>query len=253
MILLVAAIGAGLVAFAHMAPVAFLIEALQRDESVWHLPVDPAAPAVYLTYDDGPNPTATPLLLDVLRDAGASATFFLIDDHVTDETAPLVRRMFDEGHTVALHSNERWLMLRTPEAIAGALRDAADRIEQLAGSRPCPYFRPHAGWRSGALYAALDLLDYRMAGWSWGLWDWNWWRPHEAAALAERLAGRARAGDIIVMHDGHHRDPRADRRYAVEATARLIPALQARQLRLERLPCAVTPRPASRPGAAGPE
>lgn len=237
MILVFAAIGAGLVAFAHNAPFAFLLEALQRDESVWHVPVDPAAPAVYLTYDDGPNPTATPLVLDVLAREQALATFFLIDDHLTEETAPIVRRMVDEGHAVALHSNERWLMLRTPQAIAGALRRAADRIEQLAGARPCPYFRPHAGWRSGALYRALDDTGYRLAGWSWGLWDWNWWQAREAAALAARLARRANAGDIIVMHDGHHRDPRADRRYAVDATARLIPALRARQLRLDRLPC----------------
>lgn len=237
MVLLFAAVGAGLVALAHTAPFAFLIEALQRDESVWHVPVDPAAPTVYLTYDDGPNPTATPLLLDVLAREQASATFFLIDDHVTDETAPIVRRMFEDGHAVALHSNERWLMLHTPEAIADALARAADRIEQLAGARPCPYFRPHAGWRSGALYQALDRVGYRLAGWSWGLWDWNWWRAREAVALAERLARKANPGDIVVMHDGHHRDPRADRRYAVEATARLIPALRARQLRVDRLPC----------------
>jgi peptidoglycan/xylan/chitin deacetylase (PgdA/CDA1 family) len=232
-----AVLGASVVGLAHTAPFAFLIEALQRDESVWHVPVDPAAPAVYLTYDDGPNPTATPLVLDVLAREKALATFFLIDDHLTDETAPIVRRMFAEGHAVALHSSERWLMLRTPAAIAEALGHAADRIEQLAGARPCPYFRPHAGWRSGALYRALDDTGYRLAGWSWGLWDWNWFQAREAAELAARLARRANAGDIIVMHDGHHRDPRADRRYAVDATARLIPALRARRLQVTRLPC----------------
>jgi len=237
MFLLMGAAAAAVVFLAHTAPFAFVIEALQRDESVWHLPVDIAAQTVYLTYDDGPNPEATPQLLDVLAREQASATFFLIDDHLTEETAPLVRRMFAEGHAVALHSNERWLMLRTPEAIADALGRAADRIEQLAGARPCPYFRPHAGWRSGALYEALDRTNYRLAGWSFGLWDWNWWRPREALGLAERLARRANAGDIIVMHDGHHRDPRADRRYAIEATAQLIPALRARQLRVDRLPC----------------
>lgn len=237
MFLLAGAVAAAVVALSHTAPFAFLLEGLQRGESVWHVPVDPAAPTVYLTYDDGPNPAATPQLLDVLAHAGASATFFLIDDHLTDETAPIVRRMFAEGHAVGLHSNERWLMLRTPGAIAGALARAAARIEQLAGTHPCPYFRPHAGWRSGALYQALDRGGYRLAGWSWGLWDWHWFQAREAAALAGRLARRANAGDIIVMHDGHHRDPRADRRYAVEATAQLIPALRARQLRIDSLPC----------------
>jgi peptidoglycan/xylan/chitin deacetylase (PgdA/CDA1 family) len=78
------------------------------------------------------------------------------------------------------------------------------------------------------MYAGLKRLNYRLAGWSWGLWDWNWWRAREAADLARRLSRRASAGDIIVMHDGHHVNPRADRRYAVEATARMIPALRAR-------------------------
>jgi hypothetical protein len=128
-------------------------------------------------------------------------------------------------------------MLRTPEAIADRLRQFADRVERLAGGRPCPFFRPHAGWRSGALYQALDMVGYRLAGWSWGLWDWSWWRAREGASLADRLARHASAGDIIVVHDGHHRDPRADRQYAVVATARLIPALRARQLQVDRLPC----------------
>lgn len=242
MFLLAGAVAAGVFFLAHTAPFAFLLEALRRDESVWHMPVDPAAPAVYLTFDDGPNPNATPQLLDVLGREGATATFFLIDAHLTEDTAPIVRRMFDERHAVALHSNERWLLLRTTEQIVDALQRAADRIEQLAGSRPCPYFRPHAGWRSSTLYAALDRIGYRLAGWSWGLWDWNWWRGRDAPALAERLARRANAGDIIVIHDGHHIDARADRRYAVEATALLIPALRARQLRVERLPCGVRPR-----------
>lgn len=235
MFLLIVAIGIGTLVLAHTAPAPFLLEAFRPDASLWHMPPSPSAPAVYLTYDDGPNPEATPMLLDVLGREGVPATFFLIDAHLTEETAPIVRRMFQEGHAVALHSNARWLMLRTPDDLAATLRAAAARIEHLAGGRPCPLFRPHAGWRSVSMYAALAQLDLRLTGWSWGLWDWNWFRAREAASLADRLARRADDGDIIVMHDGHHIDPRADRRYAVEATVRLIPALRARGLRLGRL------------------
>jgi peptidoglycan/xylan/chitin deacetylase (PgdA/CDA1 family) len=220
---------AGFVAvfLAHTAPFPFLLERFSPSRSIWHVPSADGPPTIYLTYDDGPNPTATPALLDVLLDGGAHATFFLIDAHLTEATAPIVRRMFDEGHTVALHSDTRMLVLKSPPDLAAHLTRNADRIEQLAGSRPCRLFRPHAGWRSGAMYEGLARIDHRLVGWSWGLWDWNWYRPRDADDLARRLADRASPGDIVVMHDGHHVDPAADRRYAVEATQQLIVALKA--------------------------
>jgi peptidoglycan/xylan/chitin deacetylase (PgdA/CDA1 family) len=237
------ALGIGVVFLAHTAPFPFLLEAFAPSKSIWRVP-DAAGrkgPArVYLTFDDGPNPAATPALLDVLRESGAPATFFLIDDHLTDATAPIVRRMFEEGHAVALHSNTRALMIKTPADLAALLTGYADRIERMAGSRPCPLFRPHAGWRSGSMYEGLQQIDYRLVGWSWGLWDWNWFRRREADKLAARLAKRASRGDIIVMHDGHHVDPAADRRYAVEATRQLIPALRQRGYEFGRL-CAPSP------------
>jgi len=87
-------IGIGIVALAHTAPAPFVLDAMAGDRAVWRMPRD-APPTVYLTYDDGPNPTTSPDLLDVLARERAHATFFLIDRHVTEETAPIIRRMFD--------------------------------------------------------------------------------------------------------------------------------------------------------------
>ena len=215
---------------AHTAPFPFLLEAFAPSRSIWRMPVT-EPPIVYFTYDDGPNPAATPQLLDVLREHDARATFFLIDAHVTEETATIVRRMFDEGHAVALHADTRTLTVKSPMALAALLTRNADRIEQMAGHRPCRLFRPHAGWRSGSMYEGLMLVDHRLVGWSWGLWDWNWYRPHDAARLAERLGGAVSPGDIVVMHDGHHENPVADRQYAIEATRRLVPVLRSRDYR----------------------
>jgi peptidoglycan/xylan/chitin deacetylase (PgdA/CDA1 family) len=141
--------------------------------AVWHMPPT-QMPTVYLTFDDGPNPTTTPNLLDVLRRENVPATFFLIDAHLTDETAPIVRRMFAEGHSVALHSASRKYLLASPQSLARTLSGWADRITSLTGSRPCRAFRPHAGWRGGQMYAALPEIDYTLVGWSWMLWDFNW-------------------------------------------------------------------------------
>lgn len=228
MFLIVVLIGFGAMAFAHMAPFPFLFEYIGPDRSVWRMPPSAGGPAVYLTYDDGPNPTATPALLDVLAAEDVHATFFIIPRYVTEATAPIVRRMFDEGHAVALHWHTRALLVGSPDRIAATLDAEADRIERLAGRRPCQMFRPHAGWRGSALYAGLDRASYTLAGWSWTMWDWNWWRPQSPERLVSRLATRASDGSVIVMHDGHHENPRADRRRTVEATAELVPALRAR-------------------------
>jgi peptidoglycan/xylan/chitin deacetylase (PgdA/CDA1 family) len=227
--------GIAIVVLAHTAPFPFLLEYLGPGRSVWQSSHAGDAPTVFLTYDDGPNPDATPALLDVLAREGAVATFFVIPDHITDDTAAIVRRAMDEGHGVALHSGTRALMLKSPAALASLLDAQADRIEALAGARPCRLFRPHAGWRGGEMYAGLDRGGYTLAGWGLGMWDFNWWRATKPERLASRLASKASDGSIVVMHDGHHKNPRADRRRTVEATAELVPLLRQRGFRFGSL------------------
>lgn len=211
----------------HTAPAPGPFDVLAGSRALWHMPrTDP--PTVYLTYDDGPNAATTPDLLDVLAREHARATFFLIDREITDRTAPLVARMFAEGHAVALHSDTRRDLLMSPSAFARKLTANADHIERVAGRRPIPAFRPHAGWRSAAMYAGLRQIDHRLIGWSWMRWDWNWYRQRTPDATVARVMARVRPGDIIVMHDGDVYHPSTDQRHTVDATARLVPLLRAR-------------------------
>jgi peptidoglycan/xylan/chitin deacetylase (PgdA/CDA1 family) len=234
-------IGAGVLALAHTAPFPFLLEYVGPNRSLWHMPASDGRPTIYLTYDDGPNPRATPALLDVLKTENATATFFVIPNHVTADTAPIVARAISDGHAVAMHSDTRALMLLSPEKLVQRLDADASRIGALAGSEPCRVFRPHAGWRGSAMYEGLAKADYRLAGWSFGMWDWNWWRPSRPEKLASRLAAKASDGDIIVMHDGHHQDGRADRTRTVDATRQLVPLLKARGFAFGRLCPAAMP------------
>jgi len=227
--------GIGALVLAHTAPFPFLLEWIGPGRSVWHRPSADGVPTIYLTYDDGPNPAATPALLDVLARERVTATFFLIPKHITAETTPIVRRMHDEGHAVAVHSHTRALMLASPDALAERVRTDADRIATAAGAPPCPLFRPHAGWRGGQMYDGLDRAGYTLAGWSFAMWDWNWWRASKPEKLASRLAARASDGDVVVMHDGHHDNPRADRKRTVTATAELIPMLKQKGFRFGRM------------------
>ena len=213
----------GLIVLAHTAPFPFLLDV--TDRTVWRMPTsDP--PTIYLTFDDGPNPTATPQLLDVLARHEVPATFFIIDKHLTRETAPIVRRTFEEGHAVALHSHTRTLMFHAASRVATTLQEAAARMEVMTGHAPCRAFRPHAGNRSITMLKGAGSAGYRVVGWGWMLWDFNFFRKKTAESLVPRLVDRSSPGDIIVIHDGHHKDPKADRRYAVETVDALIPALK---------------------------
>ncbi len=213
----------GIVALAHTAPFPFILDV--TDRTVWRMPRT-TPPRIYLTFDDGPNPTATPQLLDVLRTHDVRATFFIIDKHLTHETAPIVRRAFEDGHKVALHSHTRALMFYRPALVSSTLQEAAARIEVMTGHMPCRAFRPHAGNRSITMLDGAGGAGYKVIGWGWMLWDFNFFRAKTAESLVPRLVKRASPGDIVVIHDGHHKDPRANRQYAVETVDALIPALK---------------------------
>lgn len=228
MIVAIVLAAAGFAALLHTAPFPFLFDAIYGKITLWQMPVQPGSKVVYLTFDDGPNPTVTPRLLDLLKEKHAPATFFLIDKYINVETAPIIRRAFEEGHTVGQHSGDRWLMTRSPTALVAKLHADAALIESVSGRRPCPIFRPHGGWRSVPMMSGVGRAGYRMIGWSWMTWDWYWFRKRSADRVARQVIANAAPGKIIVLHDGHHLDPRADRSYSIEAARRIIDELRAR-------------------------
>lgn len=242
--------GFAAVLLAHVAPFPFLLEYMGPKRSVWQGPPVVGQPRVFLTFDDGPNPDATPALLDVLAEEGATATFFIIPAHVTEATAPIVRRAIDEGHGVAMHAGTAALMFQSAPEMAEWVNEQAASVEALVGQRPCRLFRPHAGLRGGEMYAGLALAGYRLAGWGFLLWDFDWWWARRPNRLAARLARRVSDGSIVVMHDGHHEQLRADRRRTIETTRRLVRELKTRGFMFGAL-CDVAapagPEPAIRP------
>jgi peptidoglycan-N-acetylglucosamine deacetylase len=227
MFLLFLGIALAVTALAHTAPFPFALDALHADQVIWRMPHADGPPTIYLTYDDGPNPAATPALLDVLAAEQVHATFFLIERHVTGETAPIVQRIAGEGHAIGLHSHTRGKMLLRPDALAQTLSAFSDRLQSLTGQRACRAFRPHAGARSTQMLVGLKQIDYQLIGWGFLMWDFDLFRPR-SVRIVPRLLRHASPGDIIVIHDGHHVNARANRQYAIDVTRALIPELRKR-------------------------
>lgn len=183
------------------------------------------SPAVALTFDDGPDPTHTPAVLDLLAGHGATATFFVVGRGVRSFPG-LVRRMVDEGHEVANHtlSHERLDQLDRA-GVRDQLVGGAAAIEELAlprGTRTRLVRLPY-GFDGPAARAELLEGGWEVASWR-GCLERHLTRlpPGEAAA---RLAGRAHRGDLLLAHDGGR-----DRSSTVLALPALLDGLAGRGL-----------------------
>lgn len=153
---------------------------------------------VALTFDDGPHPQGTPLVLEILREADARATFFLVGEQVVRRPA-LVAEIVAAGHRVELHCHRHRSLLRLT---ARQFREDAERARaaiEEAGGQAIADHRPPYGIYSGAALRAT-----RRQGWRPVLWS-HWGKDWRARATGHSIARLATAGigegDVVLLHD----------------------------------------------------
>jgi len=190
--------------------------------------------AVALTFDDGPNPDATPTILDALAARGVKATFFILGRHA-ERWPELVARIAREGHSIGNHGYyHRKLHFKSPAYVRDDLRLGTERIETAAGFRPVLFRAPH-GFRSPWVTPIAKSLGQRTVGWSLGVWDSD--RPG-VEAIAERTIGGARPGSILLLHDGDGYDPDGDRMQTAQAVPIIVDRLMEQGFRFSLLDAA---------------
>jgi peptidoglycan/xylan/chitin deacetylase (PgdA/CDA1 family) len=219
-----------LVAAGFGATAAVAHGALHRNSPLFGRVIDRLSNAgrdVALTFDDGPNPKATPRILDTLRERGVQATFFLLGRHV-ERWPSLARRVVEEGHVVGNHGyHHRRLHLRGPAYTRLDLRLGTQVILDTTGLRP-RYYRPPHGFRNPWVRGVARELDQRVVGWTLGVWDTD--RPG-AEVIARRVRRGARPGSIVLLHDGDAYDAEGDRLQTAEALPQIIAGLRTAGLR----------------------
>jgi peptidoglycan/xylan/chitin deacetylase (PgdA/CDA1 family) len=176
---------------------------------------------VALTFDDGPQPTWTPRILDQLRAAGIKATFCLIGKQVKANAA-LVRRMVAEGHTLCNHSWSHDLNLgkRTEAEIRADLQRTDAAIHAVVPNVPIRYFRqPGGAWTAGEV-RVIKAMGKVPLGWSVDPWDWA--NPG-VDQIVSRVLSHTTPGAIVLLHDGG-----GDRSQTSTALRRILPALKSR-------------------------
>jgi len=175
---------------------------------------------IALTYDDGPNPAATPQLLEVLARHNVRATFFLIGAFVRREPQ-LARAIAAAGHSIGNHTmTHPWLAWQSAGRIQTELAGCNAALEDTLG-QPVTLFRPPHGARRPAVFRAAAALHLSLVQWNVIAYDWQ---PTRAETILARVqAGLQRnqrrvSASNILLHDGGHTGLNQPRLATVEAT-----------------------------------
>ena len=163
------------------------------------LPVFPASAAepklIALTFDDGPNTTTTNDVLDVLAEYDAKASFFLIGDNITAESAASVKRAYDMGMEIDNHSKTHSNMAKmTPEEIQAELAFVDEKVTEIIGE-PTKFFRPPFIDTSQTMYDAIEIPFIC------GIDCQDYMENVTAQERADYILNGAKDGVIVLLHD----------------------------------------------------
>jgi peptidoglycan-N-acetylglucosamine deacetylase len=155
---------------------------------------------VALTFDDGPHPVVTPVLLDLLREHQVPAVFCVVGTQV-ERHPELVARIHAEGHALCNHSTTHDLRLpqRGADAIHREVVGTRDLIESAAPGADVPYWRAPGGNWSAAVDDLARAEGMTPLGWTVDPRDWQGPGPEE---LVDRILTAVRPGAVVLLHDG---------------------------------------------------
>ncbi len=147
--------------------------------------------AVYLTFDDGPIPEATPFILDTLKEFNIKATFFMVGDNVR-KYPELFQRILNEGHQIGNHTHNHIGGLRH------TIKEYSYNVEKANAYIRSHYVRPPHGWMRMGQYAWLSR-KYKIVMWDLVTRDYSKWMS--AQDIVNNVKKYARNGSIITFHD----------------------------------------------------
>ena len=162
--------------------------------------VQTSRPFVALTFDDGPHPELTPQLLDILRQQGVRATFYVIGRNV-DAYPEIARRIVAEGHEIANHTyNHPHLTQISAARLDSEITRTTESIQRATGRRPTNVRPPYGAINPRVEQALLRKHGLDVIMWSVDPLDWR--RPG-AEVVRQRLVDGAAPGGILLAHDIH--------------------------------------------------
>lgn len=159
---------------------------------IWNIPV--REKVLYLTFDDGPHPEATPFVLDELSRHGAKATFFCIGKNV-QAYPQIYKRILSEGHRVGNHTHNHLNGWKTPD------KTYFENVREAAMYIDSDLFRPPYGRISAFQSAFLRGAPFHYKIIMWEVLSADFDQALTASTCARNVIRHARPGSVVVFHD----------------------------------------------------
>lgn len=157
-------------------------------------------PRVALTFDDGPHPQNTPVLLDILAQYRARATFYVIGNNVR-RYPDIARRIVAEGHELGNHTWTHPVLSRQGDAtVLREIDRTQEIIWQTVGAVPVTMRPPYGAFSQRQMRMLSEARNLPTVIWSV---DTNDWRRPGPAVVADRMVRGAQPGSVILAHDIH--------------------------------------------------
>ena len=146
---------------------------------------------IYLTFDDGPVPEATPWILELLEKENAEATFFCVGENVFRYTE-VYQQILNAGHSVGNHTYNHLQGLKTGN------REFFSNIEKASRLIDSNLFRPPHGLMKPAQFSRISEL-YKVVMWDIVSMDYH--PPHTSGMICTNIERFVKNGSIITFHD----------------------------------------------------
>lgn len=158
-----------------------------------------AEKCIALTFDDGPHPKYTPMILDILEKYGAKGTFFVIGQNA-EKYPDIVLDEYNRGHEIGNHTySHPDLKKISAEDFLNEITKTNEVLKGITGSEP-HLFRPPGGYLSNAIVNEVASCDATTVLWSWRQ-DTRDWSCPSVGCVVSTVLDNLKDGDIVLFHD----------------------------------------------------
>jgi peptidoglycan/xylan/chitin deacetylase (PgdA/CDA1 family) len=182
-----------------------IVQLAKNHPNVMYINGQPTESNVSLTFDDGPDSSITPRVLDILKSNGIKANFFFVGAQIS-YFPNIVKRAYDEGHLILNHSwDHPYFTQISTKRIRDEIILTENRIKDIIGKRPA-LIRPPYGATDEKVLTAISGTNNKIVIWSIDSMDWV--RNVDKQTIIKNILNNVRPGDIVLMHSsvGHKID-----------------------------------------------